>query len=203
MYLYLCICEHVFLFVCSCNTFVIHWRLLSWRVCLQVMERHNEHFKAASHAVDDCSATPTSGAVTVLLAEPSDRGTFGHISMVLHDNDKLDLPKDLNNEHYVSFSNHRDAIGVMITGTKADHVKFGHDLNVVNKTLTLYNANVTAMLKKWQKVKESGQMFDLLEWNCARTLLEILNEGYPDCQVSLGHQLWTPNNVFSYITQVS
>ena len=172
------------------------------------MERHNEHFKASQTLDRYCSAKPTSGAVTVLLAEPSDHGTFGHISMVLHESDKLELPKDLNNEHYVSFSNHLDAIGVMITGTKADHVKFGHDLNVVNKTLTLYNANIPAMLQKWQKIKDSKQLFDLLEWNCARTLLEILNEGYPDCQAPLGDsnvssQLWTPNSAFSYITQVS
>jgi len=127
--------------------------------------------------------------------------------MMLHDNDKLQLPDDLDNKHYVSFSNHLDAIGVMITGTKAEHVKFGHDLNVVNKTLTLYNANVPAMMAKWEKIKSNRQLFDLLEWNCARTLLEVLNEGYPDCQAPLGDsnvsaQLWTPNSAYGYITKM-
>ena len=183
--------------------YVRHLLILTFvGVYSQVMEKYNPNFQAANVAVNDCEVTTNTGAVTVLLTEPEVHGTFGHISMVLHDDNELLLPEDLDNEHYVSFSNQRDAIGVMITGTKADHVQFGHDLKNVTKTVTLYNANVAAMLKKWKAIKQNRQMFDLLEWNCGRTLLEVLNEGYPDCKVALADQLWTPTNAFRHVNAV-
>jgi len=179
--------------------------LTEWVVAtfFPVMEAYNPHFQKAHQSVEGCKPKTNTGAVTVLLAEPQDDGTFGHFSMVVHEDDTLALPEDLDDKDYMSFSNHRDAVGVMITGTKAEHVKFGHDLKVVTKTLTLYNADTVAMKAKWEDLKNSGQMFDLLHWNCARTALEVLNAGYPECTVKLEDQLWTPANAWGYVNAMA
>ena len=166
------------------------------------MEQYNPNFQPVVESVADCENKENTGAVTVLLTKPLMNGTFGHVAMVLHEDHSLALPEGLDDTHYVSFSNHRDTVGVMITGTKADHVGFGHDLKGVTETVTLYNADVEAMMTKWDDIKNSGQMFDLLEWNCARVALEVLNEGYPDCVVALEDQLWTPTNMFRHVNGV-
>merc|ERR550514_1019108 len=98
-----------------------------------------------------------------------------------------------------------NTIGAMITGTKAVHVGFGEDLAKVTKSITLYNADVDAMKKKWTGIKQSRQMFDLMEWNCARTTLEVLKAGFPDCQSSFDHldQLWTPQRAYDFVKVVA
>merc|ERR1719203_2273643 len=57
------------------------------------------------------------------------------------------------------------------------------------------------MLKEWDNTKTSNQMFDLMNWNCARTVLEVLQAGYPDCDMHL-KQLWTPDRAMRYIKDV-
>ena len=95
----------------------------------------------------------------------------------------------------------RHTVGVMITGTKAYHVGFGRDLGNVDKTITIYNVDAKKVLEAWDLTKTSNQMFDLMNWNCARTVLEALQKGYPDCDMHL-KQLWTPTRAFEYIQDV-
>merc|ERR1711964_455935 len=54
------------------------------------------------------------------------------------------------------------------------------------------------MSKKWKAMKQSRQMFDLMEWNCARMMLEVLQAGYPDCAMPLD-QLWTPERAYHFV----
>ena len=169
----------------------------------QVMRLKNSYFQPKPFLASDCTTTAgNTGAVTLLLTEPKNVREFGHLAMVLHEDTKLELPEDLNNDHYVSFSNFGNTIGAIITGTRATYVGFGQDLGNVTQTKTLYNANIPSMLIKWEEVKKSGLMFDLLQHNCAHTALEILSAGYPGCQMEL-KQLWTPKQAFEIVsTQV-
>lgn len=169
-----------------------------------VMKQKNANFKQNREFLKDCdSVTRTSDAVTVLLTtEPENRGSFGHLAMVVHRDDTLlDLPSGDDNHYYMSFSNYGNTIGAIITGTQATHVGFGRDLENVTKTKTLYNANIDLMLAKWEEIKKSGVMFDLLEKNCAYTVLEILSAGYPECDMNF-HQLWTPETAFKRVVEV-
>jgi len=164
-----------------------------------VMRAKNDYFKQNTFLESGCeNVATTTGAVTLLLTEPEYTGRFGHLAMVLHENDKLALPDDHDNRQYVSFSNFGNTIGAIITGTQATHVGFGIDLENVTKTKTLYNANVPKMIEKWDEIKKGGVMFDLLEKNCAYTVLEVLAAGYPDCNMNL-QQLWTPKRAFDII----
>merc|ERR1712224_629199 len=87
-------------------------------------------------------------------------------------------------------------------GTQATHVGFGKDLENVTKTVTLYNANVPKMVEKWDEIKKGGVMFDLLEKNCAYTVLEVLSAGYPECKMNF-MQLWTPIQAFNKISELA
>lgn len=164
-----------------------------------VMEQYNPNFQQFSENIDGCAKTSKTGAVTVLFSRPQRTGAFGHIAMVIHnDTAKLSLPSDLDTEYYVSFNNYGKTMGAVITGTKADHVKFGKDLAGVTDIVTLHNADVDKIKVKWQAIKDSRQMFDLMEWNCGRTLLEVLQAGFPTCKMPV-EQLWTPWRTFQYI----
>ena len=169
----------------------------------QVMKSNNANFKQEGDFFQDCdSVTSNDEAVTVLLTEPEYVGRFGHLAMVLHTDDaKLGLPDDDDNKQYVSFSNYGNTIGAIITGTQATHVGFGRDLENVTKTVTLYNADVQKMEKKWDEIKKGGVMFDILEKNCAYTVLEVLSAGYPECKMNF-KQLWTPEQAFAKISEV-
>ena len=167
------------------------------------MEKYNPHFKA----FDDKNFTKftpekSAGAATVLLTKPDKTGTLGHIAMVIHKDHSLDLPEDHDTVHYVSFSNVGNTIGAMVTGTKAVHMGFGVELAGVTKSVTLYNADVDAMATKWEKIKQSKQMFDLMQWNCARMMLEVLQAGYPERDMPL-QQLWTPERAYNFVELVS
>merc|ERR1712176_438790 len=60
--------------------------------------------------------------------------------------------------------------------------------------------DTNAVMKSWRKIQSSGQMFDMLEWNCARTALEVLNAGLSaSCRIPLEKKLWTPRRVEEYI----
>jgi len=171
-----------------------------------VMEKYNDHFKQFDHSVSKCKIdrNNNNGAATLLLTSPDNNGTFGHLAMIVHEDvtkPTFTLPKNDDKKHYVSFTNMRHTVGVMITGTKARHVGFGRDLENVDKTLTIYNLDAKKMLKAWDLTKTSNQMFDLMNWNCARTVLEVLQAGYPDCDMHL-KQLWTPERAFGYIQDV-
>lgn len=194
-----------------CPTDLDGGELTEWVVAtfFPVMEKYNPHFTPISQKVDSCKTTQKSegylGAVTLLHTAPKSSGAFGHVALLLHDDNKLTpLPEDNDKKDYVSFSSLRNTVGVMITGTKADHIGFGFDLEGVTDTVTLYNADVPAMMTRWENIKGSGQMFDLLEWNCARTVMDVLNAGFPDCQVDLRgeKQLWTPKQAFQYAQAV-
>lgn len=169
-----------------------------------VMKSNNANFKQEGDFFQDCdSVTSNGGAVTVLLTEPEYVGRFGHLAMVLHTDDaKLGLPDDDDNKQYVSFSNYGNTIGAIITGTQATHVGFGRDLQNVTKTVTLYNADVPKMVEKWDEIKSGGVMFDLLEKNCAYTVLEVLSAGYPECKMNF-KQLWTPVQAFGKISEMA
>ena len=107
---------------------------------------------------------------------------------------------DLDTKHYVSF----DPDGSMssaITGSRAQYVGFGKHLKAVTKATTLYNADTDAMVKAWESIKKSGQMYDLVEWNCARVVMEVLRSGFPDCNFPI-HKLMEPSTAFGYIEQV-
>lgn len=180
-------------------------QLSEWVVAtfFPVMEAKNQHFSAFQESLDDCEVdTEQLGAVTVLFTAPEKtvtRRTFGHIAMVIHnDRVNLDLPDEMDTTNFLSWSNQGNTVGAMITGTKALHVGFGVELQNVTNTVTLYNVDTAAMLQKWNSVKTSGQMFDLMDWNCARTLFEVLNEGYTGCQIP-EDELWTPERAFSMI----
>jgi len=178
--------------------------MTEWMVAtfFPVMEKYNKNFKSFNETFDKFTPTKTTtGAVTVLLTKPNTKGSIGHIAMVMHKDHGLGLPDNHDNDHYVSFSNVGNTIGAMITGTKAVHVGFGTELAGVTKTITLYNADVPAMLTKWQALKQSRQMFDLLEWNCARIMLEVLQAGYPD-SVMPRDQLWTPERAYDFVVHV-
>jgi len=184
-----------------------HGHLSEWVVAtfFPVIEDRNPNFHAFQESVDNCAVDEEStGAVTVLLTEPVDtetRRSFGHIAMVLHEDPvSLALPDSHDQDNFVSWSNHGNTIGAMITGTKAVHVGFGQKLENVTHTITLYNADTQAMLEKWQDIRTNGQMFDLMEWNCARTLFEVLNEGYKKCQVPVD-ELWTPDRAYKLINE--
>merc|ERR1712139_524511 len=43
--------------------------------------------------------------------------------------------------------------------------------------------------------------FDLMEWNCARIMLEVLQAGYPECDMPLD-QLWTPERAYNFVQLV-
>merc|ERR1719159_60573 len=116
------------------------------------MELKNENFKKVQVAADNCSPdTANTGAATILVNKKT--GTFGHMSMILHDNHDLALPEDEDDTNYVSFSNQGNTVGAMVTGTKATYVGFGHDLRDVTDVFTLYNVNTAAMKAKWKDIK--------------------------------------------------
>jgi len=169
-----------------------------------VMEEYNKHFKEFDHNVSTCEIDrKNNGAATLLLTEPNTNGTFGHLAMIVHEDvtKPQELPKDDDKKRYVSFTNMRRTVGVMITGTKARHVGFGRDLENVDKTVTVYNVDAKKVLEAWDLTKTSNQMFDLMNWNCARTVLEALQKGYPNCDMHL-EQLWTPTRAFEFIQDV-
>lgn len=126
---------------------------------------------------------------------------LGHLSMVIHDDHDLRLPDDHNTTDYVSFSPKKSMMGPLLTGTESNHDGFGTNLKDVSEVLTLYNVDTAAMLKKWDNLKKSGQMYDLLDWNCARGAIEVFNAGYPNCVVPEA-PLWTPESAFQYIKQL-
>jgi len=90
----------------------------------------------------------------------------------------------------------------MLTGTKAKHDGFGTNVKGVTHVLTLYNVNTEAVLRKWDRVKKRGQMYDLVNWNCARAVLNVINEGYANCAVPES-ALWTPESAFDYLKQMN
>ena len=166
------------------------------------MERHNPNFKAFDkNSVAKFTPTQRRGTATVLLTKPDKNGTLGHIAMVIHEDQSLELPEDHDTEHYVSFSNLGNTIGAMVTGTKAVYMGFGVELAEITKSITLYNADFNAMEKKWKEIKQSKQMFDLMKWNCARMMLEVLQAGYPEVSMPLD-QLWTPERAYNYVDLV-
>ena len=148
------------------------------------MEKYNEHFKEFDHSVSTCKIDRTNnGAATLLLTSPNTNGTFGHLAMVVHEDvtkPPFTLPQNDDKKRYVSFTNMRHTVGVMITGTKAYHVGFGRDLENVDKTLTIYNVDAKKVLEAWDLTKTSNQMFDLMNWNCARTVLAALQTLHGD-----------------------
>ena len=146
-----------------------------------------------------CEATQSTGAVTVLLTARDQ--SFGHLALVVHEDQNLFLPADLDTEHFVSFWPEANVTGAIITGTKAKYDGFGNKLKHVTQVTTLHNADTDAMIKKWQSIKDNNQMFDIIEWNCARTVMEVLREGYPSCDFPI-HKLMTPDQAFAYIEQV-
>ena len=175
-------------------------------ITCQVMRRHNPHFKSLSkEAIDEqivkCVPTESPGAVTILLSKPDQTHDFGHLAMVVHDDHNLRLPDDHNTTHYVSFSPEKASMGPMLTGTKSHHGGFGTNVKGVTHVLTLYNIDTDAVLKKWDSLKKSGQMYDLINWNCARAVVNVFNAGYTNCVVPK-HALWTPESLFDYLKQV-
>ena len=167
------------------------------------MEEYNHHFKAFNKtSFKKFTPKKSTGAATVLLTKPENAGSMGHIAMVIHKDHSLGLPEDHDTVHYVSFSNVGNTIGAMVTGTKAVHMGFGVELAAVTHSVTLYNADFDAMAKRWAKIKENNQMFDLMEWNCARMMLEVLQAGYPERDMPL-QQLWTPERAYNFVELVS
>lgn len=178
--------------------------LTEWMVAtfFPVMEKYNPNFKAFDeNSFDKFTPKQSAGALTVLLTKPDKTGTLGHIAMVIHKDHSLDLPEDHDTEHYVSFSNVGNTIGAMVTGTKAVHMGFGVELAAVTHSVTLYNADFDAMAKRWENIKQNKQMFDLMEWNCARIMLEVLQAGYPERDMPLA-QLWTPERAYNFVKLV-
>jgi len=178
--------------------------LTEWMVAtfFPVMEKYNPNFKAFDEkSFDKFTPKQSAGAATVLLTKPDKTGTLGHIAMVIHKDHSLDLPEDHDTEHYVSFSNVGNTIGAMVTGTKAVHMGFGVELAAVTHSVTLYNADFDAMAKRWENIKQNKQMFDLMEWNCARIMLEVLQAGYPERDMPLA-QLWTPERAYNFVKLV-
>ena len=170
------------------------------------MERYNQNFHSLSKPAEKAATCKVdkakTGAATVILQKGREgSGEFGHIAMVLHEDDDLILPQDWDTEHFVSFNNVGNTIGAMITGTKAAYDGFGKDLENMTHLATLYNVDTDAMKTKWKSIKGSGQMFDLMEWNCARTVLEVLKEGYTKCDFDF-EILWTPSRAFDFIKEV-
>ena len=169
-------------------------------IACQMMYKYNPHFVPPNTSIADCTATKTSGAVTILLSK--DRAaTLGHIAVIVHDDHDLALPSDLDTTRYMSFWPGIDATGPMLTGTKARYAGFGTDLENVTEVVTLYNVDTDSVLKKWDNIKKSAQMFDAVEWNCARTAIEVLNAGHPNCLVD-PDCLWTPKTAFEHIKKV-
>jgi len=178
--------------------------LTEWMVAtfFPVMEKYNPNFKAFdTDSFKKFTPKKSTGAATVLLTKPDRTGTLGHIAMVIHKDQTLGLPEDHNTDHYVSFSNVGNTIGAMVTGTKAVHMGFGVELADVTKSITLYNADFDAMAKQWKKIKQNKQMFDLMKWNCARMMLEVLQAGYPERDMPL-EQLWTPERAYDFVELV-
>merc|ERR1712224_946152 len=85
-----------------------------------------------------------------------------------------------------------------LTGSKAEYNGFGRGLKEVTSVITLYNADTNAMVKEWDILKKSGQMYDLVNWNCARAVMEVLRSGFPDCNFPV-HQLMEPSTAFGYV----
>ena len=175
-------------------------------ITCQVMRRHNPHFKSLSkEAIDEqivkCVPTESPGAVTILLSKPDQTHDFGHLAMVVHDDHNLRLPDDHNTTHYVSFSPEKASMGPMLTGTKSHHGGFGTNVKGVTHVLTLYNIDTDAVLKKWDSLKKSGRMYDLMDSNCARAVIDVFHAGYPNC-VEPHSLLWTPESAFGYLKKV-
>ena len=170
------------------------------------MKRHNPNFALLSNEeitkkLSKCTPSKSSGAVTILLQRPEQQQDFGHIAMVVHDSHDLHLPDDHDTTHYVSFSPDKASMGPMLTGTKAKYDGFGTKLKGVTHVLTLYKVDTEAVLKKWDWLKKSGQMYDLVNWNCARAVVTVFNAGYPEC-MAMESALWTPEAAFEYLKQV-
>ena len=92
-------------------------------------------------------------------------------------------------------------MGQLLNGTQSHHGGFGTHAKDVADVLTLYNVDTDAVLKKWDSLKKSGQMYDLINWNCARAVIDVFDAGYPNCVVQ-NSPLWTPESAFDYLKQV-
>ena len=175
-------------------------------IICQVMQNHNPHFKPLStEEIEEnaakCVPTESAGALTILLAKSDETHDFGHLTMVVHDDDSLRLPDDHNTTHYVSFEPEKSSMGPMLTGTKSENGGFGTRVKDVTDVLTLYNIDTDAVLKKWDSLKKSGRMYDLMNSNCARMVIDVFNAGNPNCAVP-NRLLWTPESAFDYLKQV-